>query len=60
MPGERRTEEEIRREVRYACETLGPGGGFILAPIDNIYDYTPRRNIEALMDEWRKVREYPM
>jgi uroporphyrinogen-III decarboxylase len=53
------TEEEIRREVRYACETLGPGGGFILAPIDNIYDYTPRRNIEVLVDEWRKMREYP-
>lgn len=53
------TEEEIRREVRYACETLGPGAGFILAPIDNIYDYTPRRNIEVLVDEWRKMREYP-
>ena len=50
------TEEEIRAEVRYACETLGPGGGFILSPIDNIYEYTPKRNIEVLIDEWRKAR----
>jgi hypothetical protein len=50
------TEEEIRAEVRYACETLGPGGGFILSPIDNIYEYTPKRNIEVLIDEWRRVR----
>jgi len=49
------TEEEIRAEVRYACSTLGPDG-FILSPIDNIYEYTPRRNIEALIDEWRRVR----
>ena len=51
-------EEDIRREVRYARETLGPGGGFIMAPIDNIYPYTPRRNLEILIDEWKKVRDY--
>lgn len=52
------TEDDIRREVRYACEVLGPGGGFILSPVDNIYEYTPRRNIDVLIDEWRKCRDY--
>jgi len=52
-------EEEIRAEVRRACRILGPGGGFILAPIDNIYEYTPRAHLEALIDEWRRVRDYP-
>ena len=54
------TEADIRREVRDAARILGPGGGFIMAPIDNIYDYTPRRNLEALVDEWRKIRDYPI
>jgi uroporphyrinogen decarboxylase len=52
------SEDDIRREVRYARETLGPGGGLILSPIDNIYPYTPRRNLEILIDEWRRVRDY--
>jgi len=52
------TEEEIRAEVRRACRILGPGGGFILAPIDNIYEYTLKAHLEALIDEWRRVREY--
>jgi hypothetical protein len=52
------SEDDIRREVRYARETLGPGGGLILSPIDNIYPYTPRRNLETLIDEWRQVRDY--
>jgi uroporphyrinogen-III decarboxylase len=52
------SEDDIRREVRYARETLGPGGGLILSPIDNIYPYTPRRNLEILIDEWKRVRDY--
>ncbi len=52
------TEEEIRHEVQESARILGPGGGFIMAPIDNIFDYTPGKNIETLIDEWRKVRAY--
>jgi hypothetical protein len=52
------TEEDIRAEVRRACEILGPGGGFILSPIDNIYEYTPKAHLEALIAEWRRVRAY--
>ena len=54
------TETEIREETRRACQVLGPGGGFILAPIDNIYEFTPRQNLEALIDEWKRVRDYPI
>ena len=52
------TEEDIRAEVRRACQVLSPGGGFILAPIDNIYEYTPKSHLEALIAEWRRVRAY--
>lgn len=54
------TETEVREETKRACQILGPGGGFILAPIDNIYEFTPRQNLEALIDEWKRVRDDPI
>ena len=50
------TTDDVREEVRTACRILGPGGGFYLSPIDNVYKYTPRANLEAMIDEWRRVR----
>jgi hypothetical protein len=49
------TEEAVRAEVRRALDILGPGGGFILSPVDNVREDTPRSqaNVEALIDEWR-------
>lgn len=54
---EQSAEEAVRQEVRTAMETLAPGGGFILSPVDNVREDTPisRRNVTALIDEWRKV-----
>jgi uroporphyrinogen decarboxylase len=45
--------EDVRREVREAIETLAPGGGFILSPVDNVREFTPaiRENVLALIDE---------
>jgi uroporphyrinogen-III decarboxylase len=49
------TERDVRVAVRHAIETLGPDG-FILSPVDNITVDAPQtcRNIEFLIDEWRK------
>jgi hypothetical protein len=48
--------EDVRREVREAVETLAPGGGFILSPVDNVREFTPaiRENVLALIDESNK------
>ena len=48
--------EDVRREVREAIETLAPGGGFILSPVDNVREFTPaiRENVLALIDESKK------
>jgi hypothetical protein len=54
------SEEGVRQELYRAVRVLAPGGGCILCPIDNIYDYTPRRNLEALIGAWREVRDYPI
>jgi uroporphyrinogen-III decarboxylase len=48
------TEEEVRRAVRQAIETLGPDH-FILSPVDNITIDAPQtwKNIEIFRNEWR-------
>lgn len=56
------TEDEVRAEVREALQVLGPGGGFVLSPVDNVTQDSDLawRNIRVLLDEWRKGRAYPM
>jgi len=50
--------DEIRNAVFHAVETLGPGGGFILNPVDCLYPDAPPENIEALIEAWREVCQY--
>ena len=52
---------EIRAAVHAAVETLAPGGGFILAPVDALFPDTPWSGVEAMIDAWKEVREaaYP-
>lgn len=54
---ERGDPEAVRAEVRQAMQTLAPGGGFILSPVDNVREYNDRerRNVEALSSEWREL-----
>jgi hypothetical protein len=54
------TPEQIRGEVLAAIETLAPGGGFILAPIDNITEDSDRAmdNAGIFVDAWKKNREF--
>lgn len=49
------SEAEIRQAVDRAVEILAPGGGFILYPVDAVFDNQPWEKVEALIDEWRKV-----
>lgn len=53
---ERGTEQEIRRAVREAVEILGPGGGFILSPVDCLFPTTPWRSVEIVIEAWKEVR----
>jgi uroporphyrinogen-III decarboxylase len=54
---EQGTSEEVRAEVREALEVLSPGGGFILSPVDNVRENTPRahQNVSVLIDEWQRL-----
>jgi len=51
------TEEEIRAAVRGAVSALAPAGGFVLFPVDQITLDMPARNVEILIDEWRRAGE---
>ena len=55
---EKGSAEDIRRQVRNALSVLGPGSGLLLAPVTNVRADTPttRRNVEAMVDEWKRVR----
>jgi hypothetical protein len=57
---ERGSRETIRQEVFEAVETLGPGGGLVLTPVDCISASTPWENIEILIEAWKEVRDYPL
>ena len=49
--------EDVRAEVRQAMEILAPNGGFVLSPVDNVRENTPRahENVSALIDEWQRL-----
>jgi uroporphyrinogen-III decarboxylase len=53
-------DEEVRAEVRQALQVLSPGGGFILSPVDNVRENTPRahQNVRALIEEWRWLTDH--
>jgi len=52
--------EEIREAVDTAIRTLGPGGGFVLMPVDQIFAYTPWENFEVMVERWREIGSYPI
>lgn len=54
------TPEEVRGATEEAIRTLGPGGGFVLYPVDQLVKETPWANVEAMVDCWRQLGSYPM
>ena len=52
------TREEVRDAVTYAIHTLAPGGGFVLFPVDQIFEDTPWENIEIMIERWREIGTY--
>jgi len=44
------TPDQVRAEVARLCRVLGQGGGFILAPTNNVMPETPIENILALYE----------
>ena len=51
---------DIERDVEHAIRTLGPGGGYIAAPVDKIEEWTPWEHVEAMIAKWKELASYPM
>lgn len=47
--------DEVRAAVRAAVETFGKRG-FILTAVPSIRPHWPWENVEAMLDEWRRIR----
>ncbi|MFQ5596055.1 MAG: uroporphyrinogen decarboxylase family protein, partial [Anaerolineae bacterium] len=52
------TPDQVRAEVEQLINVMGPGGGFILAPTNNIMPETPVENIVALYETAAAVGRY--
>ena len=52
------TKEQTERAVIEALRILGKGGGFILSPVDNIREDTPKawENTHAFIETWKRHR----
>ncbi|MFB0545664.1 MAG: hypothetical protein ACETWB_02020 [Anaerolineae bacterium] len=48
----------MRAEVKQLCAVLKPGGGFILAPTNNVMPETTVENILALYETAHEVGRY--
>jgi hypothetical protein len=53
------TPQEIHDATATAIDTLGPGGGFILHAVDQVFRDTPWSNVEAMINCWRELASYP-
>lgn len=50
--------QEVVEQVKYAIETLGKGGGYILGTSDSIRDGSPFENVKAFFDAGREFGAY--
>jgi hypothetical protein len=48
-------DEQIRQAVLDAVQSLGPGSGFILYPVDQVADNLPWQKVQVLIDQWRET-----
>lgn len=54
------TAEEVRTETLRAIRQLGPGGGFILAPVHNVQPDVPPDNLAIMCQTVRDQGRYPL
>jgi uroporphyrinogen decarboxylase len=54
------TPDDVRREVRRRIRDLGPGGGYILAPVHCIQPDVPPENVLAMLAEAQRAGRYPL
>ncbi|MCK4591587.1 MAG: hypothetical protein KAT86_07515 [Candidatus Latescibacteria bacterium] len=53
---------DVEQAVHEAIDILGPGGGLILSPVDNVRDTSQHTwdNVMTMINTWKKMRVYPI
>jgi uroporphyrinogen-III decarboxylase len=49
------SDDQIRQAVDHAIEALSPGGGFILYPVDAIFNTQSWEKVEVLIEQWKRA-----
>ena len=49
------SDEQIRQATDQALQIMAPGGGFILYPVDAVFDSQPWEKVQTLIDYWKAV-----
>ena len=57
---EQGSDEEIRAATESGIRRLGPGGGFVLYPVDQLGKNLPWNKVQVMLDVWRELGSYPM
>lgn len=57
---EKGTKGEVKEAVSQAISVLGPKGGFILSPVDNVADSSDYTwdNVKTMIKTWKEIRFY--
>jgi uroporphyrinogen decarboxylase len=50
------SDEQIRAAVGQALEIMAPGGGFILYPVDAMFNNQPWEKVLVMIDEWKRLQ----
>lgn len=55
------SEQDVKEAVEQAITVLGPGGGFVLSPVDSITNITDHtwNNLDTMIATWQAIRAYP-
>lgn len=51
---------DVEREVARRIRDLGPGGGYVVAPVHNVQPDVPPENLVAMVEAVRKYGRYPL
>jgi uroporphyrinogen decarboxylase len=51
--------KEVETSVKEAIETLAPQGGFVLAPIDQLFEDTRWENVLTMIETWHRLSQTP-
>lgn len=50
------SDDQIRQAARQALDTLTPGGGFILYPVDAIFNNQPWEKVQLFIQAWKSLQ----